>query len=169
MSRVLLLGAIDRLDILDERVIEAVVADLGGDIGSRMDEMPEMAVGPESGALEASQEEDAPPPLDENAEDAGSSERARDQTADDVRDLQALRDEVESLNAAMGGYASDDVSPDAPAMDQHQATIAQLEARLAAAETRLDEQDEVLRRVLSKLIEWVERDGKSGSVANRAA
>jgi hypothetical protein len=41
--------------------------------------------------------------------------------------------------------------------------------RLARAEARIEEQDEVLRRVLARLIEWAERDDGQGPLPNRAA
>ncbi len=52
--------------------------------------------------------------------------------------------------------------PEAPA-------LAELHARLARAEARLEEQDEVLRRILAKLLEWVERDNRDGPFASRVA
>jgi putative secretion ATPase (PEP-CTERM system associated) len=145
VSRVLLLGAIDQLDIIDERVTEAVVADLGGDLAS-----PERD--------EGDQAEAAAPETDT----AAREERG------DVDRLRSLQAEVESLNAALARSESapdhEDEEPDDAAE-----RVAALEARLAKAELRLDEQDEVLRRILSKLIEWVERDSRNGPFTSRVA
>jgi general secretion pathway protein A len=141
VSRVLLLGAIDQLDIIDERVAEAVVADLGGDFAN-----PEI----------------------ENEPEAPEARAGNDSRTDraDVDRLRALQAEVEALNAAAtrDGDEQDDRPIGAAA-----GHVAELEARLAKAEQRLDEQDEVLRRILSKLIEWVERDSRNGPFASRVA
>jgi general secretion pathway protein A len=141
VSRVLLLGAIDQLDIIDERVAEAVVADLGGDFAN-----PEIENEPEAPEV--------------RAESNSRTDRA------DVDRLRALQAEVEALNAAAtrDGGEQDDRPIGAAA-----GHVAELEARLAKAEQRLDEQDEVLRRILSKLIEWVERDSRNGPFASRVA
>lgn len=141
VSRVLLLGAIDQLDIIDERVAEAVVADLGGDFAN-----PEIENEPE--APEA------------RAESNSRTDRA------DVDRLRALQAEVEALNAA--ATRDGDEQDDRP-IGGAAGHVAELEARLAKAEQRLDEQDEVLRRILSKLIEWVERDSRNGPFASRVA
>ena len=141
VSRVLLLGAIDQLDIIDERVAEAVVADLGGDFAN-----PEIENEPE-------------------APEARPESNSRTDRAD-VDRLRALQAEVEALNAA--ATRDGDEQDDRP-IGGAAGHVAELEARLAKAEQRLDEQDEVLRRILSKLIEWVERDSRNGPFASRVA
>ena len=161
VSRVLLLGAIDQLDIIDERVVEAVVADMGTDLDAvgTEDEMPVAAMDapamPVAPAMEvaAGIEPDHLPPAAHAAE---------------VETLQAIKAEVQSLNAAM---APDDAAPlDLAAIAPHSEDhVAALEARLAKVEQRLDEQDEVLRRILGKLIEWVERDARNGPFTSRVA
>jgi general secretion pathway protein A len=143
VSRVLLLGAIDQLDIIDERVAEAVVADLGGDFAN-----PEIESEPEVAEARARAESDS------------RTDRA------DVDRLRALQAEVEALNAAV--TRDEDEQDDRP-VGAGAGHVAELEARLAKAEQRLDEQDEVLRRILSKLIEWVERDSRNGPFASRVA
>ncbi|MBT2186936.1 XrtA/PEP-CTERM system-associated ATPase [Sphingobium nicotianae] len=151
VSRVLLLGAIDQLDIIDERVTEAVVADLGGDINPETESDADLPVQSVTGAASA--------PV--KAPGVAREERA------DVDRLRALQAEVEALNAAI---SRDDEAPQEIATPSDDAGhVAELEGRLARAEARLDEQDEVLRRILSKLIEWVERDSKNGPFTSRVA
>lgn len=142
VSRVLLLGAIDHLDIIDERVVEAIVADLG-DAVARAGTDGDMAGEDVYG-------EPAPP----QAEGDGPA-------SSDIEDLQALRDEVQALNAAM--------SPGHDGLPDTTTALAAIEARLARVEARIDEQDDVLRRVLGRLIEWVEGSGDKGTLPNRAA
>ena len=60
---------------------------------------------------------------------------------------------VLSLNRAAIAPAEDD-EPAAPAGDQ--VAAAELQRRIAALETRLDEQEIALRRVLTLLVDWVE-------------
>jgi hypothetical protein len=149
VSRVLLLGAIDQLDIIDERVAEAVVADLGGDISPEIES---------DGDATRQAVASAAPAADEREERA------------DVDRLRALQAEVEALNGAIAhGESESDHAPEELVESDDAGRVAELEARLARAETRLDEQDEVLRRILSKLIEWVERDAKNGPFASRVA
>jgi len=156
VSRVLLLGAIDQLDIIDERVVEAVVADMGADLGES-DAGEAAATIPSTPAdVPAEPEVEAAPPVNHAAE---------------VEALQAIKAEVQSLNAAMAqeGRAQPEPLDLAVAVERGDDYIAALEARLAKAEQRLDEQDEVLRRILAKLIEWVERDARNGPFASRVA
>ncbi len=177
VSRVLLLGAIDHLDILDERVIEAVVADLGRDVpdleGERDDEHQAVSTPTAtSRPADASARFNAAP----EAATIGATPKAVAFIADEdvhssgqpiadvsvaTRDLQILREEIQELNAAIGRSEAD---------LQNEARLAPaLEARLARVEARLDEQDDVLRRILTRLIEWVERDGEQGNLPTRAA
>lgn len=152
VSRVLLLGAIDQLDIIDARVTEAVVADLGGDFAN-----------PESDIDEAETSGTAPtaPKVNGTAHGTARKDRA------DVDRLRALQAEVEALNAAIARSEAQEDEADLP--EGAEPRVAELEMRLAKAEARLDEQDEVLRRILSKLIEWVERDSRNGPFTSRVA
>ncbi|BAK67216.1 general secretion pathway protein A [Sphingobium sp. SYK-6] len=152
VSRVLLLGAIDQLDIIDERVVEAVVADLGNDFAAPDSETP---------------------PATQAARAALMAEAEEGNEAADVDHLRELQSEVETLNAAIARgerHRDPAMSPQETRLPEAaEERIAELEARLASAEQRLDEQDEVLRRILSKLIEWVERDARNGPFTSRVA
>jgi putative secretion ATPase (PEP-CTERM system associated) len=167
VSRVLLLGAIDQLDMIDRRVVEAVLADAGsmegevamgastdtadavapvGDIAPLADLEPESVEAPEGERIFHS------PTMAESA--PTMAEISPDE-------LHAIREEVSSLRAALiEMHAEGAILP--PRLDQ-------VESRLAAVEQRAQEQDEVLRRILAKLIEWAERDERNGPFAHRAA
>ncbi len=155
VSRVLLLGAIDQLDIIDERVAEAVVADLGGDIS------------PDA------ESDDADMPVEALAGEAATRASSVREERADVDRLRALQAEVEALNAAIARGVPEEAETELEAEPLFEGgdsgRVADLEGRLVRAEQRLDEQDEVLRRILSKLIEWVERDSKNGPFASRVA
>lgn len=147
VSRALLLGAIDKLDIIDRRVIEAVIADAGADaqLGDGVEAEPSADHAPS-----------------EVAEQALSHLRAA--VSDDMSDLQAIRDEVYAFSAVLSGHAAGPV-----AFADLAARVQTAEERLTAVELRVQEQDEVLRRILAKLIEWVERDDRNGPFVHRAA
>jgi hypothetical protein len=81
--------------------------------------------------------------------------------AQNVDELRALRDEVQALNQAIGRRDVDSLEGEVPS--------SAIEARIGRIETRLDEQEEVLRHVLARLIEWVERDASRSTLPNRAA
>jgi len=76
--------------------------------------------------------------------------------------LRSLQDEVRALGAVLAGAQAARPTPQAQ-------EIAELRARMARVEARLEEQDEVLRRILAKLLEWVERDERNGPFASRVA
>lgn len=141
VSRVLLLGAIDHVDLIDSRVVEAVIADTGAETGASHTASP--------AGTEAEVRAKALAPSPE---------------ASDLSELHSIRAEVDTLNAALAAPAS------AASTDREiTGRLAALEDRLAAVEQRSTEQDEVLRRVLAKLIEWAERDERHGPFAHRAA
>lgn len=159
VSRVLLLGAIDHLDIIDERVVEAVVADLNGDVPDEGDE--------EFDRAQADGRRDAVSPPAAMIAEAPASAPASTAfipelpVAQNVDELRALRDEVQALNQAIGRRDVDSLEGEVPS--------SAIEARIGRIETRLDEQEEVLRHVLARLIEWVERDASRSTLPNRAA
>ena len=173
VSRVLLLGAIDKLDIIDRRVIEAVIADSLGAAPSVpqppvlepiADEQESLALFPPIPDL------DVEPEAVEQAYTDGEGEAEADLPSLDMpaaspsdispRELHAIRAEIEELGRALVEMEAHGILP---------ARIDAVEARLQAAEQRADEQDEVLRWILAKLIEWAERDERHGPFAHRAA
>lgn len=148
VSRVLLLGAIDHIDLIDSRVVEAVIADTGAEAGKIVTPPPS------GGDVEVmTVPETMPDPMPESMAEP-----------DDLGELHSIRAEVDALNAALMTQTP------AVSVDRefgHRLTA--LEDRLRAVENRATEQDEVLRRVLAKLIEWAERDERHGPFAHRAA
>lgn len=156
VSRVLLLGAIDRLDIIDRRVVEAVVADNGAEsaIGGGA-QGPEELSAPVPGSSE---------PIFPSAEVQPPASRENDTRHADLSELHSIRREIDALSAALSSVRAQP-GPDAALTVRLDA----FERRLSAVEQRADEQEEVLRRVLAKLIEWAERDERNGPFSHRAA
>jgi putative secretion ATPase (PEP-CTERM system associated) len=187
VSRVLLLGAIDHLDIIDERVVEAVVADLaigmsGDDAVDDMNEDDAEAADfvdyPVGDASDRADHAPTPDAVAGAMPDAMPGGMSGVGASADLDDLQALQAEVHALNAAVAAQTRDGdahaADRDGPLEDAGRngaaaARIGEIEARLVRLEQRIEEQDEVLRRMLSKLIQWVERDAINGPFSNRAA
>jgi type II secretory pathway predicted ATPase ExeA len=74
-----------------------------------------------------------------------------------LADVEAMRAEVRSLRAAAEAVRASDPMPE------------DLADRLCQIETRLAEQDDMLRQILGKLLEWMEKDAAGAPVSHRAA
>jgi hypothetical protein len=131
-------------DRIDADMVVQAAAQLGTVIASPAPVDPEPVVMPHLVA------DPAPEPDDEPA-----------RLADDV---QAMRAEVQSLRAAIGQTAHSAQLSVMGATD-----AGRLEQRLAQVEARLAEQDDMLRHILSRLLEWIDREAAGEAVAHRAA
>ncbi len=142
VSRVLLLGAIDRLDLIDTPVVDAVVADMNHE-----GEVAEAAPQPQPVAALAVAPIRAVPdsaPVEAVAAPAPSSA--------DLLDLHRIKAELDELRAAMADKSG---SGDLTALFER---LNAIEKRLGVSEQRAADQDAALRQVLTLLVEWVERD-----------
>ncbi|MBB6122751.1 XrtA/PEP-CTERM system-associated ATPase [Sphingobium subterraneum] len=161
MSRVLLLGAIDRLHEIDGPVVQAVAADMGLDA----DAMPEAV---RSSVLDDAAEPDMAEGEIETQmafvelEPEGERVAPVRPTLDtDIQlELHRMRDELDELRRAITltaqlGAGSDHVL----------SRVEQMEQRVNAAEARGEEQELALRRVLTLLVDWVESDGTNNLAA----
>lgn len=176
-SRVLLLGAIDKLRVIDGKVVEAVIADMVQD---------EEAAKPLAAAPKPKTEAVAPepvqvieeawtvtPPLEQPAptqaaraissqmESSGDTEITENKKTpgslrfDQNRNESSLRAEVEQLREAVEGPRLARAAPNGPDLRVEEAL-----ARIASLEMRLDEQEKAIRQMLALLVDWVERDDK---------
>lgn len=143
-SRLLLLGAMDQLGVIDADTVAAVLADMG-------QETEEPAVV-------------APSPMDRVAEP--SSVPAPDASAIKVihAELDLLRTELAEAKRALAAQGS------APDSEEVVEVLAYFDKRLDVIDARSREQDTALRRVLTLLVDWVERDEQAmGSSHSQAA
>lgn len=153
-SRVLLLGALDQLSEIDADAVRAVVADMGADSDSPLqvvatsvlDEVEDVAPQVES----ASERPIAPSPAQPQSDTMLAGEIA------------ALRAEVDRLRVEQSAIQA--VDPEAL-----KDCFTLIEERLSALEMRVAEQDTALRRVLTLLVEWVEREDRMGDNPHSAA
>ncbi|MGE4411811.1 MAG: XrtA/PEP-CTERM system-associated ATPase [Sphingobium sp.] len=177
MSRVLLLGAVDRLHEVDAQVVEAVVADmgLGEAIGmepgeaiasvyeeqkASADHMAQPVTGMEDGMTEyaafAAVEQESGP-VEESAH--GADGRAAEAVRDDF-ELHRIRDELEDLRRAIS--LTTELNGDQRALLDR---LARLEARVATIEASTEDQEAALRRVLTLLVDWVESEEAAARTA----
>ena len=143
-SRVLLLGAIDKLGVIDGGVVAAVIADMAQDEELRPSSASAMAEPvTETDGPEAIEEvwTAAPPPLEQAAPQQPRPE------PDLKADMEQLREAVEGPRFARPAAENDP-------------RVAQALDRLSSLEMRLEEQEKAIRQMLALLVDWVERDEK---------
>lgn len=173
-SRVLLLGALDQLGMIDEVTVQAVVEDMGADSDAVL-EPAALSV------LDHAEEMPTAAPVHPAATtaDAGLA-----------REVAALRAEIDRLRTAQPVMPSSlmseisDLKAQLEALRAEQADVQHIqtvdpdalkdcftlvEERLSTLEFRAGEQDTALRRVLTLLVEWVEREELLGNAHHSAA
>ncbi|NIJ16716.1 XrtA/PEP-CTERM system-associated ATPase [Sphingobium vermicomposti] len=167
-SRVLLLGALDQLSEIDAEAVAAVVADMGADSDAAMEPV-------------------RPSVLDCVEEDDVTPAPAPPQKAVEANEAVALRAEVEALRARQPEPSvtlTDEIATLRAELNRLRAGQAEIQAvdpealkdcftlieeRLSSLEFRVGEQDTALRRVLTLLVEWVEREQRMGDPQHSAA
>jgi hypothetical protein len=152
----MLMGAVERVDLLDGGLVEAVIADMAGKpfeyeapMSARAPLMEVAPVAPDeliAQAATAVEAELVAKVVDEPAEEEIAVERVTDPTADIVTPFaDVVHFEPEPLAAN----------------DQAREPHADMEAvlvRIAALEQRVSEQDAALRRVLAMMIDWMDKE-----------
>lgn len=160
MSRVLLLGAVDQVHRIDASMVEAVAADMGLETEDPGHEAPVAApVAP----VPAAPAQAAPAPSaggEAPAFAASVVSPAAAAAQPDVAELRHIQDELEDLRREIGLTAGLGLDQKALVVRLEQA-----EQRLVLAETRGEEQEAVLRRILTLLVDWVEQDEKGTRAA----
>lgn len=158
MSRVLLLGAIDRMSEIDTGVVQAVAADMGLEADMPETESARIAAPPPD-SIEAAP---APSPIITPVEpqvDTDIPALAAAATAD-LQELYRIREEMEEMRRSLA------LTAQLGAKEQEvMQRLADVEMRLAQAEARSEEQEHALRRVLTLLVDWVETDEPGVRVA----
>ncbi|WP_022682767.1 XrtA/PEP-CTERM system-associated ATPase [Sphingobium bisphenolivorans] len=172
-SRVLLLGALDQLSVIDADAVYAVVADMGADADvtpqpmahSVLDEAEELVE-----LVAAPQPVAADPALSGEVTalraEIDAMRKARPEPAAGLREeIASLRAEIETLRAEQ------DFARVVPSVDPEAVKdcFALVEERLSTLEFRVTEQDTALRRVLTLLVEWVEREERMSDAPHSAA
>jgi putative secretion ATPase (PEP-CTERM system associated) len=174
-GRVLLFGAIEQLDTIDTRVVEAVLADIAGDsplpkpvIRQPAQPQPQPFVQAEPEPVETAgpmpivhtPPPSAPRPIRMVREADALAAGTFDEQALPVAD-EALRDDDQPLSAEDQAQPIGDRAQ--PVVDQV------LLDRIAALEERVEEQEVALRRVLTLLVDWVEGEARPDADSVRHA
>ncbi|WP_373491858.1 XrtA/PEP-CTERM system-associated ATPase [Parasphingorhabdus sp.] len=169
MSRILLMGSIEHAEMIDQSMVERVLADLKGEdveiaapptpsteVKNPLWEKPKKAQEP---IAEAAIE--APPPSTEPYRESAS---VPEHEVVNLRMPEAPAQTVERLTSAPPEAHSETVrnnehrsAPDT-AMAQRIETLSQ---QLSQMETRMNGQEENMHRILTMLVEWVESDVQS--------
>ena len=166
-GRVLLFGAIDQLDTIDARVVTAVIDDIAGDSPALKHE-PFVETAPPlpiSGGAQGYEPRpiravrDEPAPVAEPVPQPEIRPEIKPETRAEIRP--ELRRE---LGRELGREPRRDRDP-----GRERGGDAALLARIATLETRIEEQDAALRRVLTLLVDWVEGEQQPDLAAIRAA
>ena len=162
MSRVLLLGAVDRLHVIDGGAVHAVAADMGLELDGAVN----AAADPDENGM--ADEVFAEPavlhpamPLAE-AEDVTIDAEFEEavwpapEVEGDGQELHRIREELDDMRRMLS------LTVDQPGRQHALAErIEAVESRVKSIEARSDDQEAALRRVLTLLVEWVETDGQN--------
>lgn len=147
-SRVLLLGAIDKLGVIDGGVVDAVIADMAQD--------EELKAPSQERVMEAAPLATAADPVHDIEEAWTATPPPLEAAAvQPSRPVSSLKAEVEQLREAVEG----------PRAATHAAAVPDPRVgealdRLSSLEARLEEQEKAIRQMLALLLDWVERDEK---------
>ncbi len=144
-SRLLLLGAIEQRQVLDGDAVAAVLADMGQDA----EEPEEVASSPLDRAVD-------PVPVSHPAPSSAVMDAMR-------TELEELRADMAAMRAAMASQAG------IADRDEVVEVLAYFDKRLDAVDGRQQEQEQALRRVLTLLVDWVERDDHGVGQHSQAA
>lgn len=142
MNRVMLMGAVEQVNVLDGSLVEAVIADMAGkpfeyeaQMSARTNIVPEVSIA-------------KPEPIDISVAQDVPEEAPESPVAHEVV---SLVDEVAST-------AETNFEPQ-PARESD-SEIEALTGRVASLENRLTEQEAALRRVLSMMIDWMDKESR---------
>ena len=141
MNRVMLMGAVEQVDLLDGGLVQAVIADMAGKPFEY--EAPMSAHAPLM---------EVPPVVEEIA----VTEAAEEPVAQNAESDESTVVEIAPPVVAM-------VEPEPAAIAEPiafpQADVEALAVRITALEQRVSEQDAALRRVLAMMIDWMDKEG----------
>lgn len=165
-SRVLLLGALDQLSEIDAAAVQAVIEDMGADSDAAVQSMP-------SSVLDRAEETPAAAP----APAAAQAEPARETLRAELSALRSrqpepspmLMEEIATLRAEVDALRIEQATIQAVDPEALKDCFTLIEERLSALEFRVSEQDTALRRVLTLLVDWVEREQRMGDAPHIAA
>jgi general secretion pathway protein A len=169
MNRVMLMGAVEQVDLLDGGLVEAVIADMAGKpfeyeapMSARAPLIEEVPVARDELIVEATpvQEELVPAAANEHAEEVIVGEQV-------IKPAEVVFTPL----AAVAQFETEPLAADDPA-PLPQGDLDAVMVRIAALEQRVSEQDAALRRVIAMMIDWMDKEASAEArymQASRAA
>ena len=165
-SRVLLLGALDQLAEIDANAVAAVVADMGADSDAALEPV-------RPSVLDCVEEDDIVPAQPQKAVEANEAIALRAEIealrARQPEPSVTLTTEIATLRAELNRLRAGQAEIQAVDPEALKDCFTLIEERLSSLEFRVGEQDVALRRVLTLLVEWVEREQRMGDPQQSAA
>ncbi len=156
MNRVMLMGAVEQVDLLDGGLVEAVIADMAGKpfeyeapMSARAPVIVEAPVVDDVSVAQAASVVE-----EEFVTEAANEPAEQDILADRVTEPMA---EVVAPLAAVAQFEAGPLAANNPAPEQD-ADMTAVMVRIAALEQRVSEQDAALRRVLAMMIDWMDKE-----------
>lgn len=156
MNRVMLMGAVEQVDLLDGGLVEAVIADMAGKpfeyeapMSARAPVIVEAQVVDDVSVAQAASVVE-----EEFVTEAANEPAEQDILADRVTEPMA---EVVAPLAAVAQFEAGPLAANNPAPEQD-ADMTAVMVRIAALEQRVSEQDAALRRVLAMMIDWMDKE-----------
>ena len=156
MNRVMLMGAVEQVDLLDGGLVEAVIADMAGkpfEYEAQMSARAPLIVEAPSTKDEIIAEK-VPPAEEEFVADAVNEPAEQDIVAELV--AKPVEDVVAPL-AAVAQSEPETLAAYNPAPERH-ADMEAVLVRITSLEQRVSEQDAALRRVLAMMIDWMDTE-----------
>jgi general secretion pathway protein A len=160
MSRVLLMGAVEQLEIIDDALVAAVIADMAGKpfeyeapMSARgavsLPEVEEVVEEPIAAVIPViSQEETIQDAIVQNEMVQNEALPEDSMLLDDYLETPVMSSPVEAQTLAAVSSVSE--------VDQYY--LDALAKRMAALEQRVSDQDDSLRRVLAMMIDWMDKE-----------
>ena len=156
MNRVMLMGAVEQVDLLDGGLVESVIADMAGkpfEYEAPMSARAPLIVEAPSAKDELIAEK-VPPAEEEFVADAVNEPAEQDIVAELV--AKPVEDVVAPL-AAVAQFEPETLAAYNPAPEPH-ADMEAVLVRITSLEQRVSEQDAALRRVLAMMIDWMDTE-----------
>lgn len=160
MNRVMLMGAVEQAARVDASLVEAVVADMAGKPFAYEAPMSAGTLVPEETTIDVVTAEEPAGPMEvethlwvANTPDmAGITET--EVASEPVVEMEPALDEIEAPALDANPAVAEMHPVETPVFD-----VEALVSRIAALEQRVSEQDDALRRVLSTMIDWMDKEG----------
>ncbi len=170
MSRVLLMGAVEQVDIIDGALVKAVIADMAGkpfEYEAPMSARGEVALPvPQEEVMAQSDPQPVMQQFEEPFAEPAYETAVFEESAQVSQPIEAMpwqaAEEVLAeepiFEAPIAAFETPAAETPAPVSDVNHYYLDSLTQRLSVLETNVTEQDDALRRVLAMMIDWMDKE-----------